>query len=410
LLSLKTVATPDTLFERLKFPEGKSNLATVKLLAAVFAGGFFCHQLHLPASWLIGSMVVSAIFAMKEWGTVKLHRSVYLLIQAVIGISLSGTFSTSSLKVLSQHWMPVGLVVVLMLVFTVLNAFYLIVFAKLNPATAMLGSLPGGAGEMTAISESMGADPRLVSVIQYVRLLIIILSVSLISHAAGGVISACHFSNVVTAGDTMTRVEPPLTLAGIGLCLCVAALGGWLGTISKMPAGTLIVPMIFSIALAASGHAIAWPAPVLAFAYSTMGMMIGARFDTSTLDELKRLCSPLLLTTFTLMVGSILLAVLFVYLMPINALSAYLAATPGGLDSIAVMANELHADATIVLTVHFCRLMLVLIFGPPLVSVFAKYCNKWRITEKSSLRNYTEKHEKSHSQIRRSPAASSRPQ
>jgi Transition state regulatory protein AbrB len=101
---------------------------------------------------------------------------------------------------------------------------------------------------------------------------------------------------------------------------------------------------------------------------------------------------------------------LFVYLMPINALSAYLAATPGGLDSIAVMANELHADATIVLTVHFCRLMLVLIFGPPLVSVFAKYCNKWRITEKSSLRNYTEKHEKSHSQIRRSPAASSRPQ
>jgi uncharacterized protein len=206
LLSLKTVATPDTLFERLKFPEGKSNLATVKLLTAVFAGGFFCHQLHLPASWLIGSMVVSAIFAMKEWGTVKLHRSVYLLIQAVIGISLSGTFSTSSLKVLSQHWMPVGLVVVLMLVFTVLNAFYLIVFAKLNPATAMLGSLPGGAGEMTAISESMGADPRLVSVIQYVRLLIIILSVSLISHAAGGVISACHFSNVVTAGDTMTRV------------------------------------------------------------------------------------------------------------------------------------------------------------------------------------------------------------
>jgi membrane AbrB-like protein len=409
LLALKTVVTSSSLFERLKFPEGQLNTAIGKLLAAVFAGGYICHQLHLPASWLIGSMVVSAIFAMKEWGTVKLHRSVYLLIQAVIGISLSGTFSTSSLKVLSQHWMPVGLVVVLMVVFTVLNALYLIVFARLNPATAMLGSLPGGAGEMTAISESMGADPRLVSVIQYVRLLIIILSVSLISHAAGGVISACHFSSVHTACDTMVRLEPTLTLANIGLCLGVAITGGWLGTISKVPAGTLIVPMLFSIALSAAGHPIAWPAPVLAFAYTTMGMMIGARFDTSTLDELKRLCTPLLLTTFSLMVGSILLAVLFVFLMPINALSAYLASTPGGLDSIAVMANELHADAAIVITVHFCRLMLVLIFGPPLVSVFAKYCNKWRISEKSSPRNYTENHEKSHSQVRRSPAASSRP-
>jgi hypothetical protein len=131
LLALKTVVTSSSLFERLKFPEGQLNTAIGKLLAAVFAGGYICHQLHLPASWLIGSMVISAIFAMKEWGTVKLHRSIYLLIQAVIGISLSGTFSTSSLKVLSQHWMPVGLVVVLMVVFTVLNALYLIVFARL---------------------------------------------------------------------------------------------------------------------------------------------------------------------------------------------------------------------------------------------------------------------------------------
>lgn len=137
--------------------------------------------------------------------------------------------------------------------------------------------------------------------------------------------------------------------------------------------------------------------------------VIGARFDAATLNELKRLCAPLLLTTFTLMVGSILLAGLFVYLMPINALSSYLAATPGGLDSIAVMASELHADATVVLTVHFCRLILVLIFGPGLVSVFAKYCNKWRITEKVAPRIYTKIHEKSTSKIRRSPAASSRP-
>lgn len=381
----------------------------MKLLLAVFAGGFVCQRLNLPASWLIGSMVVSAVFAMKEWGSIKLHRNVYLLIQATIGISLSGTFSTSSLKVLSQHWMPVGLVVVLMLVFTILNALYLIIFARLNPATAMLGSLPGGAGEMTAISESLGADPRLVSVIQYVRLLIIILSVSLISHTAGGIISACHFSVVHTACDTIARIDAGQSLDNLGLCVTVALFGGWLGTVSKMPAGTLIVPMLFSIGLSSIGHPIALPAAILAFAYTAMGMMIGARFDAATLNELKRLCAPLLLTTFTLMVGSILLAGLFVYLMPINALSSYLAATPGGLDSIAVMASELHADATVVLTVHFCRLILVLIFGPGLVSVFAKYCNKWRITEKVAPRIYTKIHEKSTSKIRRSPAASSRP-
>lgn len=381
-------------------------LSKLTLLAAIFLAGSACAATHLPASWLIGSMVVSAFFAMHDWSSVKLHRNIYLLIQAVIGISLSGTFSPSSLQVLAQHWLPVTLVVVLMMLFTIANAFYLMMVGKIHPATAMLGSLPGGAGEMTAISESFGADPRLVSVIQYVRLLIIILSVSLISHAAGEFISKFHFTAVHAATAEPIRELPAMTLDNFALCAAVALIGGWIGTISKMPAGTLIAPMLIALALAACGHPIAWPAPVLAFSYATMGMMIGARFDNSTLEQLKKLYKPLLSTTISLMVASILLALLFVYMMPINALSSYLAATPGGLDSIAVMASELHADATIVLTVHFLRLMLVLLLGPWLVSIFAKYCNKWTFAQNLGLSTYTDKHEKSHSAIRRQSAAS----
>ncbi len=397
--------TPSQLILEWKKQEALSKAA---LIASVFLGGFLCYKVHLPASWLIGSMVVSAVFAMKQWGAIKLHRNAYLLIQAVIGISLSGTFSPSSLTVLAHHWLPVTLVVVLMLLFTIANALYLLFVAKVHPATAMLGSLPGGAGEMTAISESFGADPRLVSVIQYVRLLIIILSVSLISHAAGAVISSYHFAHVQAVSEPLNR-QATLSSVNLPLCLAVAVAGGWLGTISRLPAGTLLIPMIFALALAASGHPIAWPAPILAFAYTTMGMMIGARFDRSTLDELKRLYAPLLLTTLSLMIASVLLAILFTFLMPINALSSYLAATPGGLDSIAVMADELHADATVVLTVHFLRLMLVLIFGPWLVSVFAKYCNKWRLSENFDSKTYTGWNEEPNSTICRSPAASAKP-
>jgi membrane AbrB-like protein len=380
--------------------------AKLALLSCILIAGSACASAHLPASWLIGSMVVSAVFAMHNWSAINVHRNAYLLIQAVIGISLSGTFSPSSLQVLAQHWLPVTLVVVLMMLFTIANAIYLMRVGKVHPATAMLGSLPGGAGEMTAISESFGADPRLVSVIQYVRLLIIILSVSLISHAAGEFISRFHFAAVQVANTEPIRELPPLTLANFAICSAVALSGGWLGTISKIPAGTLMVPMVFALVLSASGHPISWPAPVLAFSYAIMGMMIGARFDNSTLEHLKKLYKPLLSTTVSLMTASVLLACLFVCMMPVNALSSYLAATPGGLDSIAVMASELHADATVVLTVHFLRLILVLLLGPGLVSIFAKYCNKWTFAQKEPFLTYTDKHEKSHPAIRRTPAAS----
>jgi membrane AbrB-like protein len=386
-----------------------SQWKTGLLLIAVFASGCFCKMVHLPAAWLIGSLITSAIFSMKGWARIALPRSVYLLLQAVIGVTLAGTFSMSSLTLLSVHWIPVSLVILLMLGFTVLNAIYLIYVNKLHPATAMLGSLPGGAGEMTAISEQFGADPRLVSVIQYARLLIIIISVSLISHVLGSFISAFHVTDVgmLHAGLVLTTVVPQ-TMTNFFLCVAVALCGGVLGTVSRIPCGTLMVPMVMAIVMSVQGHAIAWPDEVLALAYSIMGMMIGSRFDEATLAELKRLCAPLLLTTLFLMIGSIVLTVLFVCWMPINGLSSFLAATPGGLDSIAVMANELNADSTVVLTVHFCRLMLVLILGPQLVRVFSKTFQK-RLKRAHSLGTaYTSSDEK-YFEICPAPCPSGRP-
>jgi uncharacterized membrane protein AbrB (regulator of aidB expression) len=53
-----------------------------------------------------------------------------------------------------------------MLVLTTLIGIGLRHFANLQPGTALLGALPGGAGEMIAMSDSLGADVRLVTMIR----------------------------------------------------------------------------------------------------------------------------------------------------------------------------------------------------------------------------------------------------
>jgi uncharacterized protein len=63
------------------------------------------------------------------------------------------------------------------------------------------------------------------------------------------------------------------------------------------------------------------------------------------------------------------LAVCLMPLLKIDLLSAYLAATPGGLDSVAAMAADLKADAALILAVHSLRLISVLMIGPFLVQV-----------------------------------------
>ena len=57
-------------------------------------------------------------------------------------------------------------------------------------------------------------------------------------------------------------------------------------------------------------------------------------------------------------------------------ISAYLAATPGGLDSVAAVATELQGDTAVILTVHLVRLLCVLMAGPWLVRACARWLTK----------------------------------
>ena len=62
--------------------------------------------------------------------------------------------------------------------------------------------------------------------------------------------------------------------------------------------------------------------------------------------------------------------------MHLDFTSAYLAATPGGLDSVAAVAAELHVDTTIVIAMHTVRLLCVLLFGPWLVRAGTRWLAK----------------------------------
>jgi uncharacterized membrane protein AbrB (regulator of aidB expression) len=57
----------------------------------------------------------------------------------------------------------------------------------------------------------------------------------------------------------------------------------------------------------------------------------------------------------------------------LDATSAYLASTPGGLDSVA---GELKADSVVVLSVHFARLIMVISTAPYLVRLVSRMASK----------------------------------
>jgi hypothetical protein len=336
------------------------------LLVLAILAGFVIEALGLPAAFLTGPLLVAAAFSITNRPVIRFPFFLYRLAQSVIGVMLSFSITAKSLSTIAANWAPVIALVLTMLVLTTINGIALRRFANLPPGTALLGTLPGGAGEMIAMSDSLGADVRLVTVMQYGRLLVILATISLVGHFAG---------SSVGGGHSVTRLAAVHLAEPLHYCISaiIALIGAAVGTRFRIPAGTIIIPALLAGLAGILGvPAAPWPPAILGTAYLVLGLQIGSNFDSAVVEQLKRLGFFVVLSNFFLLGASALLAVALMPMLKIDLLSAYLAATPGGLDSVAAMAADLRADAALILAVHSLRLISVLVAGPFLVQILAR--------------------------------------
>jgi membrane AbrB-like protein len=300
----------------------------------------------------------------------------------VIGTALGAGFSPATLLALPKHFSVFAFAVVFILLTSLFNGWILTRLTRLDVVTAFLGTMPGGAGEMAAMSESLRADSRLVVIMQYARLLLILASLAVVTP----LVHRHALSPVVRESGTDQTLPGLFSWWKIGVLCLLTFSGWWTGMRTRLPAGTFLIPTIFYFLLEISGIQLGrWPWPVFSTAYLVMGLQIGGRFRPSTLQAIRGILVPVCGTTVLLLAGSFLLAWILTREMGLDPVSAYLAATPGGLDSVAAVATELQGDTAVILTVHLVRLLCVLILGPWLVRGCARWLGKRAPSQDSRL-------------------------
>jgi uncharacterized protein len=342
-------------------------------IAAALVGVAF-RALNVPAAWFFGPLAVSALVAICGWHETDVPRPIYLAAQAVIGTALGAGIGQGSLQIFASHIVTFVLCVASLLLISVLNAWILFRFARLDAATALLGSLPGSATEMAALSDSLRADARLVTVMQSLRVLLIVLCLAIVTP-----ILSSFDSRAVNHEPPITAPVFAATFAWWKLgILAVLAYIGWLtGMRTRIPAGTLLIPALLYFILQIGGVELGrLPWPVTAVAYLVAGLSVGGRFRRSTIIAAKQLLLPLFATTLLLFCTSFILAYVLVRQTGLDAVSAFLAATPGILESVGAVAAEVQGDSTMILSVHILRLACVVIAAPWLVRAARKWLVK----------------------------------
>lgn len=317
----------------------------------------------VPAALLLGPMIAAIGFGVAGSG-IRPPRWTFVAAQALIGMMIARSFTPSILASVAADWgMLLAVVSTTILAGAVVG--WVLTRAKVLPgSTAAWGSSPGGASAMVAMAAEFGADVRLVAFMQYLRVVVVVATASVIARL---LIGPAHG----TAAQAIWQWPPTLPFLAT---LAVTALGAWAGIRLRIPAGAMIAPMAVGTAL----HAVGWldivlPPWLMGVGYACLGWYVGLGFDRAAFLYALRALPKLLLATGLLIALCAASAWMLTLVLHIDPLSAYLATSPGGLDSIAVIVVSSPADAPLVLAAQTLRLFLVLATGPFLAKFIARY-------------------------------------
>jgi uncharacterized protein len=332
------------------------------LAAATGAAGWALGEAGLPSSYLFAGLLLGLAFAIARPDRLAVPEPAFAAAQAVTGVTLGAYLQSSALSAVGGDWLPVLLASAATLVLSLGAGWALARFTPTDTRTAALGMVAGGASGIVGMADDLGGDDRLVAFMQYARVLIVVLITPLLvpiafagHHAAGAAAAAAASAPVLG--------HPRDWL----LVLALAPLGVLVGRAVRLPAGTLLGPMILSGAVTLLGGDFAVPPVLREVAFALIGLRIGLRFTVATVRLVGRLLVPVVLCVLGLLVACFGLAVALHLTTSASLLDAYLATTPGGLYAVVAIAFGTGANATFIVAVQGLRVLVMVLLAPVMV-------------------------------------------
>lgn len=325
------------------------------LLSVSAAISIVFELLHLPAALLLGPMVAAIVLGVNG-RAVTMPRPAFMVAQGVVGTMMARAMPPAVLGEILAAW-PVILLGVASVVLTAnVIGYALARFRVLPGTTAVWGASPGAATAMVIMAEAYGGDTRLVAVMQYLRVLIVASMASL---------AARFYLGATLTGGTAAAWLPPVHWANFAGTLAVIVVGLLLSRLFRLSTGAMILPMLFAIGLQGAGVlTVELPPVLLAVSYAVCGWAIGSRFNREIIAYAARALPTILLAIVVLVAICAVYAGILASVTGVDFLTAYLATSPGGADSVAIIAASSNVDMSFVMAMQTMRFFMVLFTGP----------------------------------------------
>ena len=332
----------------------KNAVLVVATLLAGIAGALLCVWLKTPLPWMIGPLLTIAALRMSG-APLRLPTPFRNTGQWIIGVTL-GLYFTPVVAHEVLHYAPwVVASVVFAMGMGILGGRLLQRMAGIDSKTAFFAVAIGGSSEMAVQAERNGGRVDQVAAAHSLRILIVVVLIPALFRLSG-----VHGTEDYTPGIG--------TFSVIGLAkLCAITLAiGWGLNRYKVPNAWVIGPLVFTIALTASG--VEWttvPRWVSSVAQLLIGCALGIRFTREFFHSAPRFMASVAVSVLMLIGVMAMFGYVIAQFSDIPVPTAILAAAPGGIAEMSLTAQVLHFGVPVVTVFHVSRvLVMVLSVGP----------------------------------------------
>ena len=340
---------------------GIANLLQVLGWAAI--AGFICNHLNVPVAWLLGPLFLGIGFAFWQGRPRPLPKVCLTLGKAIIGVYSASQFSLDALILARDYAVPLLLCIAIVGGLSTLNGFLMWRLAGVDRLTGFLGTIPGSAAVIVALSEDLGADPLSVTVFQYARRILMGLVVPVMASwllyavgtEASGSLPSVATTNLEPASVYAVAIDL-LFLAGCsGLGIVV---GRWL----RLPTSAFLGSFLLGIAVCWSfPDRFSVPPVAFAFALLLVGLSAGLKFDWQTIRRLWRAILLEVGLILMLIAGCLSVGYAFHLTTDVDVTTALLGFVPGAIELTIGTAAQLGVDTGTVVAIQMTRQLLILL-------------------------------------------------
>jgi membrane AbrB-like protein len=329
---------------------------TVVVAGAVAVSLAFA-AIGVPSPALFGGLVAGLVRALGRRGRGRVPGPVATAGQAVIGVTMGALVDLETLRAVATNWLPVLLVTLATLALSLGAGLLLRLQRGISPVTGAFSMIAGGASGIIAMARELGADERMVAVLQYLRVLLIVVLMPVVATVAYG---------GSAGGDGVSSSPGSDWPAGLLFTVGCSVVGLVVGRLVRLPVAALLGPMVAAavVDLTGLGGGAEVPGPVESAAFLVIGLQVGVSFTRESLRTVGRALPLALAVIMGLILASAGMGAVLAAATEVSALDGYLATTPGGLYAVLATASDSGADVTFVLAVQVLRLFVMLLSAP----------------------------------------------